>query len=280
MKRFRVLRMDFDTRANMLGIEISPTWDPRVQEMHRKNKAMIIEWLAAQYGQIEHAAKVKNFLDLGAAPFSVVAFHNRFYRQARDAFVAGAYYPALTGVCALGERVLNHLVLSMREDYAHTPEYRRVYRKDSFDDWHVAIDALLRWSVLLPRTAELFRKLRGVRHRAIHFDPTVEASAREMALKALKLFEGIVDEQFAAWDRPWYIQNDIGIAFVRKDHESVPFVARVVLPSCVLVGPGHDLEKKDDGEWAVIDPHEYTDCQVSDEEFIRLFKGYPRGKTG
>jgi hypothetical protein len=38
--------------------------------------------------------------------------------------------------------VLNHLLLALRGDYQHTPEYKRVYRKDSFDDWNVPIDAL------------------------------------------------------------------------------------------------------------------------------------------
>lgn len=57
-----------------------------------------------------------------------------------------ADYPALVGACALGERILNHLILDLRGAYAHTPEYKRVHRKDSFDDWRVPIDTLAAWT--------------------------------------------------------------------------------------------------------------------------------------
>lgn len=57
-------------------------------------------------------AKISRLIEIGSKPFSVVSFHNRFFGQVRHAYVVGAAYPAATGTCALGERVLNHLVLS------------------------------------------------------------------------------------------------------------------------------------------------------------------------
>ncbi len=272
MKRYRVLLMDFDTRATILSHPIGEDWEPQVRAQWQQNKAMVAQGLVAQYGPHGQQQKIQNFVDLGAAPFSVVAFHNVFYRQARDAFVMGAYYPALTGVCALGERVLNHLVIKLRDDFQGTDEYKRVHRKDSFDDWEQAIGTLEAWKVLLPEAAGHFRKLKAVRHRAIHFNPETERGARAIALDALKVFHQIVDAQFTAFgDRPWYIRNDTGVSFVRKAAEAEPFVSRVILPSCSLVGPAHKLENAGGG-FVAVDPTEYPDREVSDEEYVELFK--------
>ena len=86
--------------------------------------------------------KIAKFIDLGPKTVSVVAFHNVFSQQLRDAFIIGAFYPALTAACALGERILNHLVIALRHYYTHTPEYKRIFRKKSIDNWETAVGIL------------------------------------------------------------------------------------------------------------------------------------------
>ena len=54
-------------------------------------------------------------------PFSVIAYHNLFLEQTREAFVMGHDYPALTGSCALGEKILDPFVLRLRDDYTSHP---------------------------------------------------------------------------------------------------------------------------------------------------------------
>jgi hypothetical protein len=273
MKRYRVLRMDFDMRANILSIHVPETWDPHARTSMLQNQASVREGLRAQYGHLAHEPKLKNFIDLGPEPISIVSFHNTFFRQARDAFVIGSYYPALTATCALGERVLNHLVLAFRDEFQSTAEYRRVYRRDSFDNWDLAIDTLEAWSILLPSTALLFRELRDVRNRALHFNPETEHNTRKIALDAIAIFRAIVEQQFTAFgDKPWFIPNDVGISFVRRAHEDDPFVRRVLLPSCSKVGPKHSVDHGPDGHMIAVDPHEYAVGDVTDEEFIQLFK--------
>lgn len=156
MKRFRVFSMDFDSRAMMLTEEIREDWEPTVKELHRQNRRQIQESLIHAYGASNYESKRQNFIDLGTKPFSVMAFHNAFFEQIRLAFVMGAYYPALTGACALGERILNHLILNLRDDFRATPEYKQVYRNDSFDQWDIPINALTSWGVLLPEAADSF----------------------------------------------------------------------------------------------------------------------------
>lgn len=271
MKRYRVLAYDFDTRAVILSEEPGPEWTPQAKEHWANNKQRIIERIAHEYGPTRLHQKIENFKVIGALPISLIAFHNQFFRQARASFVIGAYYPALTAVCALGERILNHLILLLRNDYRSTPEYKHVYRKDSFDDWTLAIDTLESWGVLLPNASTAFRTLRDYRHRALHFNPETDTNDRQLALDAILKFNEIVSEQFSGFGtQPWYIEGTLGAIFVKKSHESIPFVQKVVLPNCQVVGYMHLLELQN-GQWVVKDSYAYDDKEVTDEEFRDLY---------
>ena len=270
MKRYRVLAEDFDTRATILGIRIEDSWEPTVKETWRQTHQQIIRELVVDFGPGQLDAKLKNFVDLGPAPFSIVAFHNRFQRQARNAFVIGSYYPALTGACALGERILNHLILKLRDDYRSTPEYKRAYRKQSFDDWNEAIDVLIAWSVLLPQVAVAFRKLAALRHRSLHFSPETDTNDRELALSALALLGEIIGNQFGSRGmQPWFINSSEG--FLKRAVETQPFIREIYLPASIRVGPEHRLRWAGD-RWNVLDERPYASCEISDEEFVDLYK--------
>jgi hypothetical protein len=275
MKRYRVLAFDFDARANILNQEIGDKWEPNVKAMWEQNKQQIIDGLAAEYGPTGLHEKVENFKSIGAMPISLIAFHNKFFRQARSAFVIGAYYPSLTAFCALGERVLNHLVILFRDDFKGSKEYKHVYRKDSFDNWDLAIDTLESWEILLPKTVQSFKLLRNLRNKTLHFNPDTDANDRAMAFEANKLFTEIVNEQFSGFGlQPWYIEGTKGAMFVKKNYENRPFVNKVVLSNCQLVGFMHQLEARK-GQWIVLDNHKYEDRHVSDQEFRDLFNNRP-----
>jgi hypothetical protein len=212
---------------------------------------------------------MKNFCDLGESPNSIYAFHNRFFRQIRDAFVMNAFYPALTAACALGERLLNHLLIAVRESYKGRPEYRHVYRKKSFADWKIPIETLLAWKVLGQEAADAFQTLREIRNKTLHFNPEIDHDDRNMAMLAIQTLGRIISRQFAAsGDLPWFIPNTSGASFLKKTVENDPFIKAVYIPQCVLVGPRHRLEMKGNG-WGVIDI-EYPDSPVTDIEFVEL----------
>jgi hypothetical protein len=271
MKRYRVLAFDFDTRATLLQQKIEESWEPKVKESWERNKRSIEEGVVAEFGCFECQRKIRDFTELGAAPFSIVAFHNNFYRQARNAFVIGAYYPCLTAACALGERILNQLVLHLRNDFKTSPEYKKVYKQDSFDNWDLAIDTLLSWQVFLPNVADRFKSLREIRHRAIHFNPETDHNDRQLALLAMQELSAIIEGQFAGFGlRPWFISGARGATFVRRAAEKEPFVRRIILPNCRLVGYLHTLEHAPRG-WVVHDDHDYEEREISDEEFKQLF---------
>lgn len=263
--------MDFDTRANVLSIEINDEWEEHIKELHRSNKGQIKDGILCQYGPLNSADKLKNFIDLGAKPISIVAFHNKFNQQLRDAFIIGAYFPSLAAACALGERILNHMILTLRDDYRNTPQYKTVYAKDSFDNWDVAIDTLEAWGILLPNVVGTFRDLSGDRNRALHFNPATDTNDRSLALDAIKRLSDIISNQFGGFGpQPWFIPNVPGISFIKKEAEDSPFIKHIYLPSCYKVGVRHTLDFKND-QFIVYDNHEYEDKEITDEEYRDMF---------
>jgi hypothetical protein len=267
LKRYRLLGFDFDTRVRSLD-PIPDEWEEQVKVLHRANRERTLAGLKDEYGSRGFDQKLQNFVDLGAKPFSIIAFHNRFYAQARSAFVAGQYYPALTSIAALGERVLNHLVLGLREHFKASEIYRRVYRKDSFDNWELALDALHEWQILTPEAEAHFRLLWRQRNEALHFNPGTEVNDRLLALQALQLFGQIVECQFACFGALPWLFTPPGEVYIRRDWERQQFIRLVYLPNALHVGYKHKVVSA--FPWRIEDNEDYEAREVSDEDFTDL----------
>lgn len=267
MKRYRVIGFDFDGRAHLLD-EIKEDWEPQVKELHRQNQARLLSQLEAEFGSQNFDQKLANFKELGGKQISVVAFHNKFLHQARQAFVQGQYYPALTAACALGERILNHLMIALRDNYKAHPLYKKVYSKDSFDYWPVAIDALSVWGVLTADAVKGFQDLNQRRNNALHFNLDTEINDRQLALEAIKNAEEIVSHQFSGFGPlPWLLPIP-GECYIRKEYEQSPFIRLVYLPNCCHVGYKHVVTRL--FPWNITDVDDYPTEEVSDDEFARL----------
>jgi hypothetical protein len=261
--------LDFDTRLHTLE-EPGEGWDEAAKAMHLANREQTRQRLGAEFGTDQLDAKIQNFVAIGSKPFSVLAYHNRLFDEVRRAFVIGAYYPALVGACALGERILNHLILDLRAHYSHTPEYKKVYRKNSFDDWRVVIDALEAWGVLLPKAVSEFRALMVLRHRSIHFNVSTYATLREDALAAILHMREIIDQQFTAFGlRPWFILGTKGHIFIKREWEESPFIKACYLPTCPFVGPYFAISFSRGLRFH--DHNDYGDGTWTDEEFAQAF---------
>lgn len=270
MKRYRVLSVSFDSRPKVLSMDIKDHWEKKVKDQWIANRSKIRDSLIHEYGAFDHEQKIENFVDLGSNPFSLISFHNAFLKQCRDSFVIGSYYPALVATCTLGERILNRLILQIRDYFKNTEQYKKVYKKESFDNWSFAVSTLEEWEILLPDPAQKFRELEQIRHRAIHFNPETDTHTRATALEAIHTLQSIVESQFQAIGAaPWYIPGAKGESFVARKWEQNPFVKEIVIPSCTLVGPKHTLEHASRG-WIVHDDHEYSNEEISDEEFLRI----------
>lgn len=266
MKRYRVVSIDFDTRASHLREEIKESWKEEVKKIHEENKKQITRGLILSFGEYQSDEKIKNFIDIGNKPLSVLAFHNKFFEQVRIAFVMGAYYPALTGACALGERILNHLILALRDDYKHTPAYKKVYRKNQFDNWQLLIEVLESWGVLLTEVVKKFENLRKVRNKTIHFQPETDLNDRALALSAIKLLSDIISTQFSGFGiQPWFFCVP-GEIYIKEEWRNNPFVQKIYVPNSALVGPYHKVESITP-HWVIRDDYKYESQKMTDQEF-------------
>ncbi|MCA4726891.1 hypothetical protein [Mycolicibacterium fortuitum] len=267
-RRYMPLRYTFDTRNAMIDHEenFGATWEPEIRAQWRHNLRQITVGLVAEFGIADFDTKFEDYRAVGIAPMSVVALHNVFLAQIRSAFVAHAYYPALVGASALGERILNQLVIVLRGDYldhpATTPE---IASWKSFAKWSQCTDALAGWGVLSPDEVDDFTRLGKLRHRAVHYNAGLDnTDAREIALDAVHLLQDIIGKLFAPFGGPpRFIEGTTGQTFITLDAESQPLVRRFYLPACVLVSPRYQMRpKRDEDGRPWFDVYDDGDYQV------------------
>jgi hypothetical protein len=234
MKYYQIVNFDLDTRASGLQQKINDNWEKSVKENWEKNQQAMKNSYVYEFGALNNEVKLQNVLDLGSAPFSILAFHNDFLKQIRDSFIIGAYYPALTGACCLGERILNQLLLLLRDNFKTTEEYKKLYRLEQCDKWDVLINALSSWGILLEEVVKDYKSLKILRNDSIHFTKETAQTAREDALKAIKYLSNIIQLQFGAFaPSPWILIHNGGV-YIKKDYEDNPFIKAVYLPNCEL----------------------------------------------
>ncbi|MFD1736267.1 hypothetical protein ACFSCX_06770 [Bacillus salitolerans] len=209
--------------------------------MWKQTKRTIVDGLVATYGVVNIGEKVDNFIELGIQPLSIIAYHNVYFQQVKDSYIMGSYYPALTGACSLGERILNHLILTLRDHHKGTPEYQKVFRKKSFDNWDIVISTLEAWGIFTPDVVSAFNKLKLIRNKSIHFNLETENSeqVKKDALEAIHLLTDIISFQFSAFykGQPWLIPGmyqNRGI--IKKGAENLPFVKEILVPNSEKLG--------------------------------------------
>lgn len=268
MKRYRIFPRDFDSQSMLLKLYMGMN---ELKEQDQINKSQILSFLKTKYGENNFEAKVQNFIAIDSKPFSVIAYHNKFLEQIRNAFVIGSYYSSLTATCALGERILNHLIINLREHYKDTVEYSTVSGK-TIDNWKNAINALEAWGILQPEAIKKYQLLKKIRNRSLHFNLETEKKDREEALEAILILQAIITEQFAAFGlKPWFIVTLPGEIYIKKEWESHPYVKLIYIPNAPLVGYNHTCSWQRN---AVLTEEKtpYAEGELSDEEFIQFRK--------
>ncbi len=271
-RRYHPFSFDFDsTPMNLKDPE--EHWDEQVKQQHLEDRERIVDRLKLDHGARHIDNIVKDTADLGPKSMSILAYHNSLHEQARRAFVTGAYYPALVAACALGERILNHLVLDLRHNFKTSQHYKKVYRKNAFDDWPLAIAVLTDWKVLVDDVGAEFLALGVLRNRSIHFNPDTYRSLREDALAALQRLNKIIAMQFGYFgSQPWFIEGTPGAQFVKRAYESDPFVCAYIIPRSGFIGPLYGMELSREGYWYHLDYADYGDEVLTDEGFAKRYR--------
>ncbi|KZL13512.1 hypothetical protein [Pseudovibrio sp. Ad37] len=233
MKRYRIQPAHFDTRAITLE-EPKDTWTEEVIKLHMQNKERLIKQLKIELGEHNFEQKLKNFKELGQLPFSIISHHNDLFLQARYAFIHCHYYPALTAACALGERILNHLLLDLRDHYPVSTFDKKSHKRKSIDDWKKAISTFEEWGIWKSdEVTEAFRNLSALRHRSIHFNLDTAKNLRSDALSSLAYLSTIIREQFGfRFDKT--IPGTKGAFFSEKGRGNRSLYERILLISIIL----------------------------------------------
>jgi hypothetical protein len=278
-RRYLPLLFTFDTRNHFLDSEDKEhEWEPDIREQWRANRRQVTVGLVNQFGVVDFDTKFNDYRAVGVAPMSVVGLHNVFLAQIRSAFVAGSYYPALVGASALGERMLNQLVIVLRDDYqdhpATTPE---IATRKSFTKWGQCTEALAGWGVLSDDLVDDFAQLGKLRHRAVHYNPGLDnTDARDAALTAVRLMQDIIEKLFKPLGGPpRFIDGTTGHTYLSLEAETNPFIRYFYLPASVLVSPRFEMrpiQREDGSMW--FDVHDDGEYQVTystldDAEFAK-----------
>lgn len=260
MKRYLIRPRHFDTRATLLELG------------QEEEKRQITNSLKIELGEFNFEQKLKNFKDGGIAPFSILSYHNVFFNQARFAFVHGYYYPALTAVCALGERILNHLILDLRDHFKAPAWFKQVHKNESFDDWNTMIKTLTFWNIFQNNEVkDNFKKLLQLRKKAIHFYPETYVSLRQDSLLALRYISKIINLQFGFLSDKC-IPDIAGKFFLKQAIEKELFIAKYYLPQCPILGPYHNVSfDSANNRWLYFDWANYEEKIINDQEFASLY---------
>jgi hypothetical protein len=300
MKRYRISSFDFDSRANILNFEINPNWDSNIKEQHIKNKQSVANQILQEYGIINGKNKINRLIELGSKPFSIIAYHNSLLEQIRRAYIQGAFYPGLTSSCTLGERILNHLILDLRDKYvSFKTEIGKhpcndckkfqdlkikglikvefdIYSCNNCSNWNLMIKELVKWDVFNTEVENLFKKLTKKRHKSIHFNEKTISNLKDESLEAIKLLQEIIQKLFPAFGSEYFIPAK-GEAFLKKELESKPFFKKYYIPNSKLVTPYHRVKSVMPN--FVIEDIILENKEISDEEFIKLREKFQKQGT-
>jgi hypothetical protein len=263
----------FDTRNIVLGLKIEEGWEPGIKKMWEENKVGVQADLVSELGSKGFESKLENYRAMGPAPWSVVFEHTALLGQIRSSFAHGGFYPALVGACALGERLLHQLVLTLRADFVNHPATTKRVRAGKLgNEWGTLIHVLEGWGILEKEVADVYRELERRRHAAVHFDPGLQAATREAALSALLSLQQIVEHVFEPHGGPpRYIAGTGGASYIALEAEKEPLVRRIFIPNCALVSPSHRLEANDSapGEWRIYDDVDFPSDPLTDKQFAQ-----------
>lgn len=251
-KRYRWTNFYIDTQRSILKIPGLPD----------KEKNRIIfqfaENICQNFGSANLESKLGRWLSLSPPALCAPVEYHVLLQEVEVSYVAGHYYPSLTSACCLGERILNHLILAVRDEHKNSTHYKKVYRKDSFDNWELVIKVLSDWNVFGKDVADNFTQLLKLRNPSIHFGD-VSARAKDSKI-ALDLIYKITAELFGN-THPRYFMCP-GEIYVKKDYEGDSLTKKMVIPHCAYVSYKHAITA--DGK---IDDTDDCEGEISDEEF-------------
>ncbi|MDQ7837228.1 MAG: hypothetical protein RDU59_01900 [Thermodesulfobacteriota bacterium] len=259
---------DLDRRYRLMGFFIDTIRGfystPALKEQADTNT----EHLKAALGHEKFEQKLERWLRIQYPPLGLIDEYPEKITQIINTYSAGYFYPAVTSACCLAERILNRLILKTREHFKGDPHYKRVYRKESFDDWGKMITIIHDWRLVPEKAITTMKELMPIRHQSIHYSGTFDFEA--IASDVINKLIAAITEIFGVINRKdIYLVFDVpGEIWVRHHAQDHPFVKEFVLPHCYYAHAVHDI----DFEKQKISERLGKIGQLTDDEFVQLRK--------
>ncbi|MHC4145399.1 MAG: hypothetical protein ACYSWW_25095 [Planctomycetota bacterium] len=267
-RMYRVFNFALDTRARILN-------NDAIKNSHES----IIKGLKDEWGEFEFPKKLKRFKGLDLSFLGIPEEYYNLLWDVVSSYCCGRFYPAMTSAGALGERILNRLIIKTRDYHKTSPHYKKIYRKSSFDQWGKPISILKEWGVISPDVAKSFNRLKKFRNDSIHYSDGYEFETNSH--DAVAALAEIIDGQFNYEKRQdlFWVFHVPGEILLKSEKVDEPFVKEFVLPHCALITPYCEptADPPVRGRNTPLKP-------LSDEEFMRLrktkdAKSHPDTKT-
>lgn len=220
-RMYRVFGFALDTRVaifSQVGLEYA--------------KKQLAAGLRDQWGHRNFEEKLARFTKLNLSFVGVPDEYYGLLSEIVDVYCCGHFYPAMTAAGALGERILNRLLIKTRDHFKNTKHYKDVYRKQSFDNWDKPIFILKEWGIISSEVAEAFEKLKVYRNDSIHYNEGY--AFEENTHHAITELTKIIDLQFNYINRTdlFWVFDVPGEIWLKSAQQANPFVKEFVLPHC------------------------------------------------
>jgi len=256
-RRYRLMGFYIDTIRGFYST-------PALKEQADSNT----EHLKAMLGHENFEQKFERWLKIEYPPLGLIDEYPEKITQIINTYSSGYFYPAVTSTCCLAERILNRLILRTRDHFRSDPHYKKVYRKESFDDWGKMITVINDWRLVPKRAISIMKELMLIRHQSIHYNETFNFEA--IASDAINKLIAAITDIFGVINRKdIYLVFDVpGEIWVRHEAQKHPFVKEFVLPHCYYAHAVQDIDfekKKITERLGEIGP-------LTDEEFVQLRK--------
>lgn len=256
-RRYRLMNFFIDTTRNFFSNDLLKNDGDRYKEH-----------LKSVLGESDFEQKFERWLKIDYPPIGLIDEYPEKVQQIISAYSAGFYYPAVTASCCLAERILNRLIIKTRNHFKEDHHYKKIYRKESFDDWDRMLKIISDWQLISTRAIGLMDEIKPIRHQTIHY--TEKYDFKTIAPIVINKLISAITEIFGVMNRrDIYLVFDIpGEVWVRSEAEKLPFVKEFILPHCYYAHAVHEID---------FDRKKLTERlgrtgRLTDEEFVELRK--------
>ena len=261
-----ILCPDLDRRYRLLNFRVDTRRAFYSEPVLAASAASSTDHLRAELGSQNFDAKFERWMKIDYPPLGVIDEYPGKIEQIINTYCIGYAYPAVTSSCCLAERILNRLVIKSRHHFKSHPDYKKIYRKNSFDDWEKMLGLISEWNLVPARAIECFRELIPIRHQSIHYNERYDFEA--VAPATINNLIAAITEVFGVLNRKdIYLLFDVpGEVWVRSEAQCLPFVKEFAVPHCYYAHAVHDLDMKQ----GRITERLGKTGPLTDEEFVLL----------